>query len=202
MPHPIQCSCGSLRGTVDCSDGVNRCVCYCADCQAFARFLQRESEILDAAGGTDIMQTAPENMTFVAGLEHLACMRLTPDGLLRWYAACCNTPVGNTPPRFKIPFVGLIHTFVNPGGGSLDDRFGPVRMRVHPRHARGAEKPRSMGRWMGLSAGVLRLASMILRARFTGGYRRTPFFDPATGAPVVVPKVLGPEELGALKARG
>jgi hypothetical protein len=43
-------------------------VCYCADCQAFARFLKRENEILDERGGTSIIQTIPANVTFAEGI--------------------------------------------------------------------------------------------------------------------------------------
>ena len=52
---PICCRCGHVRGIareVSPSAGF-RFVCYCKDCQAFARFLDRP-DVLDAAGGTDI----------------------------------------------------------------------------------------------------------------------------------------------------
>jgi hypothetical protein len=99
MNHPLQCRCGTLKGYVVHSAGVNRCVCYCSDCQAFAHFLGQPSEILDAQGGTDVIQTRPANVTFTQGQSALACMRLTERGLLRWYAACCNTARfrGNVP---------------------------------------------------------------------------------------------------------
>jgi hypothetical protein len=29
MNHPLQCRCGTVRGSVARSSGVNRCVCYC-----------------------------------------------------------------------------------------------------------------------------------------------------------------------------
>jgi Family of unknown function (DUF6151) len=38
--------------------GGLRFVCYCGDCQAFARFLDR-ADVLDAAGGTDIFHMPP-----------------------------------------------------------------------------------------------------------------------------------------------
>jgi len=72
----------------------NRCVCYCRDCQAFAHFLGKVDAILDERGGSEIIQVLPRNLTFTQGIELLACMRLTEKGLLRWYAACCNTPIG------------------------------------------------------------------------------------------------------------
>jgi Family of unknown function (DUF6151) len=93
MTHPIRCHCGKLKGTLNHDREVNRCVCYCTDCQAFARFLKREHEILDDRGGTSIIQTIPANISFTEGIEYLACMRLTANGLLRWYVTCCYTPI-------------------------------------------------------------------------------------------------------------
>src|SRR5687767_12881644 len=57
---PLRCVCGKLQGTalaVSPSAGC-RVVCYCNDCQAFARFLARPG-ITDEWGGTDIFQMAP-----------------------------------------------------------------------------------------------------------------------------------------------
>ena len=131
MIYPIQCDCGKLKGQVKCTKNVNRCVCYCADCQAFARYLKRENEILDQMGGTNIVQTIPENVTFSEGIENLACIRLTSTGLLRWYAACCNTPIGNTPPDSRMSFIGLIHNCLSSNQNSLDKVFGSIRMHVN-----------------------------------------------------------------------
>lgn len=89
----IRCTCGALRGEVEPSRRVNRGSCYCKDCQAFAHFLGRAEEILDAQGGTEVVQIASRHVRFTAGQEQLACMRLTRRGLLRWYAACCNTAI-------------------------------------------------------------------------------------------------------------
>jgi Family of unknown function (DUF6151) len=195
MTHLIRCNCGSLKGTLKRTQDVNRCVCYCADCQAFAHFLKREHEILDEVGGTNIIQTIPENVAFTEGSENLACMRLTANGLLRWYAACCNTPIGNTPPNFKLSFIGLIHNCLSSEQDSLDRVFGPIRMHVNTKHAVGEPKPKSVG----LLAGTLRVISMILRARLDGSYKQTPFFVPESGAPIVTPKILSSQELRDIK---
>jgi Family of unknown function (DUF6151) len=191
MIHSIRCHCGSLKGTLKRTEYVNRCVCYCADCQAFAHLLKRENEILDAVGGTSLIQTIPENITFDEGTENLACIRLTANGLLRWYAACCNTPIGNTSPNFKISFIGLVHNCFSSSQDSLDRDFGPIRMHVHTKYAIGEQKPRSAG----LFAGTLRIMGMVLRARLDGRYKLTPFFVPESGVPIVTPKVLSSQEL-------
>jgi Family of unknown function (DUF6151) len=195
MTHSIRCDCGKLRGTLNHNSEINRCVCYCADCQAFARFLKREHEILDERGGTSIIQTIPANITFTEGIENLTCMRLTTNGMLRWYAVCCNTPIGNTPPTLNLSFIGLIHTCLSSDQTSLDKAFGPIRMYVNTKSAIGENKPESAG----VLSGTLRVIGMMLKARFDGRYKQTPFFVIELGTPIVVPKVLNDEELRNVK---
>jgi hypothetical protein len=190
MNHPLQCTCGTLKGYVSHPERVNRVVCYCRDCQAFAHFLGRAGEILDAKGGTDVIQTIPANVTFTTGKEVLACMRLTEKGLVRWYAKCCNTPIGNTLADYRISFIGLVHSCLRPSDQSLDDSFGPVRMWSFTKSAKG--KVDSHG--IAMIAGILRFTGMVARARISGDYKRTPLFSPGTGAPVTIPKILSPSE--------
>jgi Family of unknown function (DUF6151) len=190
MTHQLQCRCGTLRGFVSPSHGVNRCVCYCRDCQAFAHFLGRANEILDASGGTDVIQARAANVVFTEGREALACMRLTPNGMLRWYSTCCKTPVGNTTANSKVSFVGLVHTCLEGAGPTLDDSFGPVQAYVNTQSAKGGQKSNPLA----LVAVILRVVGIVARARIDGSYRRSPFFSADTGAPIVAPKVLSPGE--------
>ena len=190
MNHPLRCRCGTLRGYVSHSHSVNRGVCYCKDCQAYAHFLGKPGDILDEMGGTDVVAILPKNLTLTHGLEVLACMSLTDNGLLRWYASCCNTPIGNTRRDFRFSFVGLVHTCLRDPSISLESSFGPVSMRVNTKHAKG--KPKSMP--ISTVAAVLRFLSSVIRARLDGSYRSTPFFDPDRGTPVVPPKVLSSGE--------
>src|ERR1700761_5845308 len=101
MNHPLRCSCGKLQGHVSHPGRAGRGVCYCRDCRAFAHFLGRPGDILDAQGGTDVMATLPSYVTFTQGKDKLACMSLSERGMLRWYASCCNTPIGNTMRNIK-----------------------------------------------------------------------------------------------------
>src|SRR5215204_4669214 len=93
----LRCRCGEVHGSVTnaAPGAVNRVVCYCDDCQAFLHHLGC-AELLDASGGTDIVQVAPAALAFDRGAERIAGLRLTPKGLYRWYADCCKTPLGNT----------------------------------------------------------------------------------------------------------
>jgi hypothetical protein len=200
---PIRCSCGALRGALDAAalSRANRVVCYCDDCQSFAHFLGRAEAVLDAQGGTDIFQTSQGRLRFTQGVEKLACMRLRPDGLVRWYAGCCRTPLGNTLARTALPFVGLIHSCIDagPAGAARDARLGPVRGRIFQRFAAGgasgvppSEKP--------LALLMARFAALVLGARLRGEQRRSPFFDPHSGALVAQPRVLSAQELQAVEA--
>ena len=195
MNHPLQCRCGTVKGYVASPDAANRCVCYCQDCQMFAHYLGRSADILDELAGTEVIQTLPANVTFTEGRQALACMRLTQNGLLRWYADCCNTPIGNTQANFRFSFVGLVHNCLESAGSSLGNSFGPVRMRVNTGGAKGtvASSP------LETLAGIARFLLMVARARIDGRYRITPFFAIDSGAPVVTPRILSASELDALR---
>lgn len=186
----LRCRCGTLRGLVAHPERVSRGVCYCKDCQAFAHFLGKTDDILDEMGGTDVMATLPKYVTFTQGLEALACMSLTETGMLRWYTSCCNTPIGNTPRDFRISHVGLIHTCLANPPGTLDESFGPVRMRVNTKSAKG--KPKTLP--ISTVTSILRFLSSLIRTRLDGSYKTTPFFTPDQGTPVIPPKVLSSDE--------
>ncbi|HEX2559803.1 DUF6151 family protein [Phenylobacterium sp.] len=197
MTHALQCRCGTLRGQLTDIRGANHAVCYCRSCQAFAHFLGREAEVLDPLGATTVIQTSPSKVVFTQGADQLACMRLTEKGLLRWYAACCRTPVGNTLATPKVSFVGLVHNVLEDAGQpSLDQAFGSVKARVNVDGARTANKPKPVG----LGPAILWFLANGVGARFTGAWRRTPFFRTETGEPVAQPQVLSPEEHARLMA--
>ena len=198
MNHPLRCRCGTLRGQVSHPEKVSRGVCYCKDCQAFAHFLGRAGDILDEAGGTDVVATTASRVSFTQGIQALACMSLSGKGMLRWYASCCNTPIGNTPRTMKLAHVGLIHTCLQDPPRTLDAAFGPVRMRVNTQSARGTARPKTMP--LSTIASILPFLASLARARLDGSYRRTPFFVPDRGTPVVVPKVLTAAEREQLAA--
>lgn len=183
MLHPLACRCGSLAGTVETAAPHNRIVCYCADCQAYARQLGRE-DILDDRGGSDVLQTVPSAVRFSQGAENLACLRMTKNGPLRFYAACCNTPVVNTGTSHKLVFAGLLSACLGGSGPDLDRAFGPVRMFGFTAGAKGEPKPPQTP----LPALVLRLLGRGLKERLAGRHRRNPFFDVTTDTPIVPPK--------------
>lgn len=139
---------------------------------------------MDARGGSDIVQTLPKNVTFTQGTDVLACLRLTDKGMLRWYAGCCKTPIGNTLENYKVSFVGLLHNCLEIPEQSLQNSFGAVRTYVNPQGAIGEPKPKAAG----LARTVGWFATTILKARVDGDYKRTPFFK--DGVPIAIPQVL------------
>jgi hypothetical protein len=188
MEHPLQCRCGTIKGWVSDAQSANHVVCYCRDCQAFARFLGRESETLDVQGGSEIVQILPMNVTFTQGAEALACMRLTDKGMVRWYAGCCKTPIGNTLENYKISFIGLLHNCLETPERPLQDSFGAIRTYAYPQGAIGDPKPKATG----MGATLWWLAKTIPMARVNGDYQRTPFFR--DGKPIAIPRVLSSAE--------
>ena len=186
MNHPLQCLCGTLEGYVSPPDMAIRAVCYCKDCQAFARFLVRSDAVLDEWGGTEIVATLPKYVHFTQGLDALVCMSLSDRGLLRWYANCCQTPIGNTPRDIKVAYVGLIHSCLAKSSPSLQDSFGPVRTVLNTKSARGRVKSTPMSNFVNL----LKIMKSVIGARMSGGYKPNPFFVEDSGTPIKQPRVL------------
>jgi hypothetical protein len=196
---PLRCRCGRVRGvawSVSAAAGF-RFVCYCRDCQAFARFLER-ADVLDAAGGTDIFQMAPARVKLTAGTETLRCLSLS-NKVLRWYADCCRTPIANTAARPGFPIVAVIHSFMDHEGDGhpRDEVLGPPLCRIFERSAVCPLPPGAPPR---PSLAVFgRRASKMLDWWVRGLGRPTPFFDDHTNTPRSVPRVLTSNERAALR---
>src|SRR5690606_34974463 len=58
MTLPLKCRCGAVRGEMQPRRAYTRATCCCKDCRAYARFLG-DPGVLDEAGGTDVVPTAP-----------------------------------------------------------------------------------------------------------------------------------------------
>lgn len=190
MTYSIQCKCGNVQGNINKPESINRLICYCRDCQAFAHFLGRSHDILDHQGGTEIVQMLPKHISFAQGTEYLACMRLTDAGLLRWYTTCCNTPIGGTLPNHTLSFLGVVHNCLESTDVKLDELCDAKPAYVHTKEAKGDPKPKQTGQ---LKA-ILRNLLMILKARMDGSYKQTPFFRVDSGLPIVTPKILSSQE--------
>jgi hypothetical protein len=198
--HPtalqLRCRCGRVRGIAnEVAQHSFRFVCYCRDCQAFARFL-RQPDALDEAGGTEIVQVPVGLVKLTAGTDAVRCLQFSSK-VFRWYSDCCRTPIGNTAgPRF--PVVGLIHSFMgdDSDGYSRDQVLGAPLCRICARSAVGplppdASPPLSLGM-------IVRRASSLLGWWLRGLNRPNPFFDDQTNDPLSVPLVFTASERAAL----
>ena len=187
---PLRCRCGRLHGiarAVSPSAGF-RFVCYCTDCQAFARFLERP-DVLDAAGGTDIFHMAAGRVTLTAGTDALRCLRFSHK-VLRWYADCCRTPIANSAATPRFPVVALIHSCMDEptDGRPRDAVLGPPLCRIYEGSATGplppnAPPPPSLRLFA-------RRASKVLGWWARGLGRPHPFFDAVTASPLSSPRAL------------
>jgi hypothetical protein len=192
----LSCRCGAVTGFLaGASPGaVNHAVCYCADCQAFAHHLGR-ADLLDPRGGSDIVQVAPAAVHFAQGQERLRGVRLTPKGLYRWYAECCNTPMGNTVGP-AIPLVGLVTAVFASRGQAPERLFGKPAGAVHGEWAIGGPPPGSKGIKLRL---LLPAVLRVLRWRLTGKGWPHPFFDRPGSRPRYPVTVLSRAERDALR---
>jgi hypothetical protein len=197
---PLRCRCGQVRGVANqvAPHTGFRFICYCRDCQAFARFLGR-SDVLDAAGGTDIFQMPTGRVKLTAGSNAVRGLRLS-NRIFRWYSDCCQSPIGNSAgPRF--PVVGIIHSFMDhdADGRSRDAALGAPVCRIFERSATSPLPPNAPPP---LSIGFFpRRLKTLLHWWVSGLGRPHPFFDEQTGTPISVPRLLTPDERAALDAR-
>lgn len=194
MELRVACRCGKVTGDVReaAPATVNRVICHCDDCQAFARHLGRD-DLLDESGGSDIVQVAPATLRY-HDTQWLRCLRLGPKGLYRWYSDCCRTPLGNTVKG--IPFVGLHASLFGLDPGALDDAVGPPRARIQGKYARGTPPPGSTSLAFGPLA---KMVGLFLGWKLRGQGWPHPLFDRRTREPIRTPIVLTKPERDALR---
>ena len=180
----IRCSCGAIRGIARgiSPSTVNRVVCHCRGCIAYAHSLGRYDEIVDQRGGTEVFQMSPRNLSFTSGAEHLACGRMTKKGALRWYAACCCTPIAHTLASPRIPFLAVNHLCVDWSQTDQPRRavIGPVRARVNIRLER-REAKRLAATRCALAMMLVHFMPKFVFWLLRGDAKRSPFFDATTG---------------------
>lgn len=196
-PIPLRCRCGHVHGAANvvARNGGFRFICYCNDCQAFARFLGR-ADVLDSAGGTDIFHMPAGRVKFAAGTDAVRCLQFSKS-VFRWYADCCRTPIANTAGA-RFPVVGIIHAFMDHAvdGRSRDERLGAPLCRIFEQSATGtlplnAPPPRSLG------LVAVRIPTL-LGWWWRGLGRPNPFFDAQTQAPISQPRIFTPSERAGL----
>jgi len=155
-------------------------------------FLGNPKDVLDAQGGTEIVQMAQSKFQILEGKEHLAAVKLSDAGMIRWYAACCQTPLGNTLANVRVNFIGLIHNFLKQN--QMDSDFGTSIAMVNTDTALGNSKPAQRG----LPGVIVRFIWIVITSFLSGNYKHSALFS-SSGLPYVEPEVLTTEELMELK---
>jgi Family of unknown function (DUF6151) len=195
----LKCSCGQLRGVIsDVSNNTGRRgVCMCDDCQTYAHYLGRASEILDQHGGTDVFPVEPAKIKITAGGEQLKCVRLAPNGMFRWYAGCCKTPIANSLKSYKIPFTGVVHLIMDhkSDGITRDQAIGPVQAKFNSKFGINNPPKEALIPMAGL---ILNSISFLLQGWIKGANQPSPFFD-HQGKPKVEPYILTETERANLR---
>ncbi|MEI8600033.1 DUF6151 family protein [Shewanella sp. PP-Sp27a-2] len=191
--HLIQCKCGAVKGQLNKIGTTNRLICYCTNCRAFAHFLGKAPFVLDEQGGTEIVQVSQQHLFFYQGEHFISAVRLSENGMIRWYAACCGTPIGNTMASRKASFIGLIHSCLD--RQQMDKDFGADVAILNTDTALGQAKPKQRG----LMGVLVRFIWIVVTNRINGRYKNSPLFN-SSGLPRVTPKILNTDELDKLKS--
>ncbi len=182
----FSCACGTLTGRIT-SDGARlgtHAECFCHDCRAAQLYFGQPDP---APGPVEVFQIAPDEVTIDSGADHLAAMSLSPKGMLRWYAKCCNAPLATTPRTARFPFAGFIALRIADRA-----RLGPISTRGFVPRPNGEQKHEN------LAPAAIGLLRRVIKSRLSGGWKNTPFFDPESFEPVVTPAVISKEERAAL----
>ena len=183
----IQCDCGSFRASLTGlpRNTPGRLACYCDDCQAFLRKINRP-DLLDPYGGTEVIPAYPRETVLRTGAARLRCHRLSATGLYRWTAGCCNAPIGNTRPGF--PWFGVFQSAYRAADPDNLTRLGPVRSRIMGNFATGSP-PFKIAHNIG-PRDVLVVLPFVLKGWITGKHRHSPLFQEDGRTPIAKPALL------------
>jgi hypothetical protein len=191
----LKCDCGAVQGLakdVALASGNNTFVCYCRDCQSYGHFLKRAKEVLDINGGTEIVPVVPAKIEITQGFEKIKCLRLSPKGMFRWYAGCCNTPIANIPGNPKTPYAGVVHNILKfESPMTCEKLLGTVFGRVQGKSAIG-KPPEGTSDVTSLRV-IIKVLRFLVPAYLKGQAQPNPFFD-SKFAPKVSPQIISLQE--------
>ncbi len=178
------CVCGQVAGIlldVSPTEG-SRVFCHCGDCQNFAYNLGAAERVLQRYGGTDLYQGRCAKMQITSGADKLACLHLTDAPTLRWYSACCRTPMFNSYANGRVPYVTTLLANCDPDeveavlGPAIGHLFLPDHLGDLPGFSRMSES-KLMRHFFG----------RLVRDLISGDRRRSALFDAKTLAPISQP---------------
>ncbi|EQC48268.1 hypothetical protein M899_3209 [Bacteriovorax sp. BSW11_IV] len=201
MDLNLSCSCNKVQGqikNVTPKLGL-RVVCYCDDCQTYARYLNGQKSVLDENGGTELLQVPQAYVSFHKGQDQIECVQLSPKGIKRWYAKCCHTPIGNMLQNPSVSFIGIPVAFIDEEQmRDADKTIGPVCARLQLRFATGPIKENHDEK---VPFGhLLKTISKLLQWKIKGLNRPHPFYDFESERYIYETKILTKEERDGFRA--
>jgi hypothetical protein len=185
---PFACECGAVSGTLTIDAEGDHVICHCTDCQNLVHYLGH-ARVLDAQGGTALYQTRCARMRLASGRDRLACVHLTDQPTLRWYAGCCRMPLFNSYANGKLPFITVQLAACD--AAARNRLLGPPSGHLFLQDATGDA---SGLRKMRMTTLMRRFAVRAIKDIVSGDRRRAALFDPKTLAPIAVPHRLTAEE--------
>ena len=187
---PFSCTCGRFKAILHDvgPDEGDRLTCYCADCRDFVRVIGR-ADLLDANGGNAVYQTRVAKLEILEGADVLATLHMTEKPTMRWYASCCNTPLFNTLPKAKPPFLSVNTSAFDQA--RVAAALGPSKGDFL---AQEAEPPLAHPRTVSKFKLALGFFPRLFKDLFSGDWRKSPLFDPASLEPMAKPRRVSQEE--------
>ena len=173
---PFACRCGTVTGAlhdVRPNEGTH-VVCHCNAC---ARAMALSGLADEAANGVGLWQTTPDRIEITSGIGQLSPVRLSPKGIFRWTAQCCDTPMFNTMAGPGVPFTGVLSR-------NLSDiaPLGPVIAHGFVTGADGKQRHQHGSRV------IWRFLKRSVAAKLSGRGRQNPCFT-ADGSPIATPRL-------------
>ncbi len=181
----IACDCGKFKASLTAfpKNTTGRLVCYCGDCQNYLAKIDRPDR-LDNFGGTEIVPVYPSEIEFLQGKEQLQCNRLTKEGLFRWKASCCNSPIANT--RVGFPWVGLFHSTYTAVDTDILSRLGNVKSRIYGRDAKKGA-PFEISNKISFRD-LLVVLPFVIKGKIFKKHKNSPFFESDGITPISSPR--------------
>jgi hypothetical protein len=129
----LRCECGTVQGEIRAKkEDALRILCYCKDCQEYAKFVAQEGNksqpALGVGGFSSIVQVCKAAVTIRTGQDQLQLARktaplpngTTPQSMHRYYAKCCHVPIMNT-----VKFLGFVGVLTDRLDATACEMFTP-----------------------------------------------------------------------------
>jgi len=142
--------------------------------------------MLDEDGATSRFQVSPASLNVTTGSEQVGCIQQTRGGALRWYARCCDTPLGLSLWQMSMPFIALDTARIEVPGDedAVAQLLGPLRARVNTTLRGPAARARKAD-LRSLLGMLVHFLPIFVRWWWRRDQWRSPFVDPHTFQPKV-----------------